>query len=78
MPQPVPIPVVIPSQVQDFTLAFVKPRLVYCCPALQSVQVLLNGSTAFKCVSHSLQFCIITVLAEGGHCPLIKAVDEEQ
>jgi len=62
---------------QDITPAFVKPHLVDCCPALHSSQVSLNGSTAFRCVSHSSQLCTIGVLAEGGHYPLIKVVDED-
>lgn len=67
MSQPVLILVVIPSQVQDSILAFVKPYLISCCPSLQPVQVLLNGSTTFWCVGHSLQFCIVSVLAEDRH-----------
>ncbi|XP_048785819.1 uncharacterized protein LOC125686147 isoform X4 [Lagopus muta] len=40
----------------------------------QPVQVLLNGSTAF---SQSSQLRIIGKLAEGGHYPLIKVIDED-
>ena len=69
--------VVIPFQGQDSTLAFVKPHTISFCPALQSVQAMLNGSTAFWCVSHSPQLCIISVLTEGGHYPLVKVVDED-
>jgi len=77
MPQPVLILTVIPSQVQDSTLAFAKPHLVYCCPALQSVYDLLNGSMAFRYVSHSSQLCIIGVLTEGRHFPLIMVTNED-
>lgn len=38
---------VILSQVQDSRLSLVRPHLVPLCPALQPVQVSLNGSTAF-------------------------------
>ncbi|XP_052520447.1 uncharacterized protein LOC128071593 [Tympanuchus pallidicinctus] len=62
---------------QDSTLAFVKPHPVFFCPALQPVQVLLNGSTAFRRVSQSSQLCIFSKLAEGGHYPLIKVIDED-
>ncbi|XP_048788485.1 uncharacterized protein LOC125687398 [Lagopus muta] len=62
---------------QDSTLAFVKPHPVSFCPALQPIQVLLNGSTAFRCVSQSSQLRIIGKLAEGGHYPLIKVIDED-
>nr|XP_038025343.1 uncharacterized protein LOC113841927 isoform X5 [Anas platyrhynchos] len=44
---------------------------------LQPAQVSLNGSTAFWRVGHSSQLCIMGVLAEGGHCSLIKVVDED-
>jgi len=52
--------VVILSQVQDSTLAFVKPHLVPLCSILQSVQVLMNGSAAFS------QLSIIGLLTEVG------------
>uniref|UniRef100_A0A803XRT1 CAP-Gly domain-containing protein n=1 Tax=Meleagris gallopavo TaxID=9103 RepID=A0A803XRT1_MELGA len=55
----------------------VEPHLVSYCPALQPVQVSLNGSTAFRRVSRSSQLRIISKLAEGGHCPLIKVIDED-
>ncbi|XP_072186652.1 uncharacterized protein [Excalfactoria chinensis] len=62
---------------QDSTLAYVKPHPVSYCPALQSVQVSLNGRTAFRRVSQSSQLRVISKLAEGGHYPLIKVVDED-
>ena len=40
---------VVPPQVQDPALALVEPHQVPLCPTLQPVQVLLNGSTAFRC-----------------------------
>jgi len=48
---------VIPSQVQDPALALVELYQVPLCPTLQTVQVSLDGSTAFWCISHSSQFC---------------------
>ena len=42
---------------------------------LQSVQASLNGSTAFWCVRHSPQLCIISKLAEGG-LPLRLGYDD--
>ena len=56
----------MPFQVQNSILALVKPHVVPLCPIFQSIQVLLSGSTAFWCVSHSSQLCIISKLAEGG------------
>ena len=76
IPKPILILMVIPSNMQDSTLASVEPHLV-CCSALQFVQVLLNGSTALRCVSHSSQLCITGMLTKGGHYPLIKDVDED-
>ena len=69
--------VVVPPQAQDFTLALVKPHHVPLCCILQSVQVLLNGSTAFWAVSHSSQLCTISKHAEGGLCPFIQVTDED-
>ena len=77
MPQSVQILAVILSQVQDSTLALVKPHLVYCCLTLQSVQILLNGSTAFCCVTHSSQLCIIVKLAEGTLSSFIQVIDDD-
>jgi len=58
------------------TLAPVKPYQVPPCPTVQSVQVLLNGSTAFWCVSHFSQLCISSKLAEGGLYPFIQVIVE--
>ena len=77
MSQPVLVVAAIPSQVQDSTLTFVKSCLVSYCPALQSIQVLMNGRTGFRSVSHSSQLCITGMLTKGGHYPLIKDVDED-
>ncbi|XP_052520385.1 uncharacterized protein LOC128071565 isoform X3 [Tympanuchus pallidicinctus] len=77
IPQPVLVHAIIPPQMQDSTLAFVKPHPVFFCPALQPIQVLLNGSTAFRCVNQSSQLRIISKLAEGGHYPFIKVIDED-
>ncbi|PKU43642.1 nipped-b-like protein [Limosa lapponica baueri] len=52
--------------VQDPTLALIEPLL---CPALQPVQVMLDGS-------QSSQFGIISELAEGTLCSLIQVIDK--
>ena len=44
-----------PPQVEDSALALVKPHLVPPCTTLQSVQVLLNGSTALHYLSSDHQ-----------------------
>jgi len=58
--------VVIPPQVQDSIPVPVKSHQDPPCSTLQSIQVLLNGSTAFWCVDHYFHICIIRKLAQGG------------
>jgi len=76
-PTPVLVHGVIPPQVQDPALALVELHEVPLCPALQPVQVLLNGSTAFWFISHFSMFGAISKLAEGTLCPFIQVADEE-
>ena len=61
-PEPVLMHGVIPPQVQDLALALVELHWFPLCPTLQPVQISLKGSTAFQCISHSSQFCVIFVL----------------
>ena len=56
---------VVPPQVQDPALARVEPHQVPLCPTLQSVQVTLNGNTAFWCIYHTSQFGVISKVAKG-------------
>jgi len=56
------------------TLVLVIPNQAPPSPTLQSVQVLLNASTASQCVSHSSQLCIITKLAEDELYPFIQVL----
>ena len=56
-PQPVQVPRVVPSQVQDLAFAFVKFETVAPCPSLQPVEVLLKGSTTLWWTIHSSQPC---------------------
>ena len=58
-PKPVLLHGVMPPRVQDHILALHDVPLR---PTLQPVQVLLNGSTALWCTSHSSQFCVISKL----------------
>lgn len=69
--------VVIPPQMQDSTLALLKPHQDPPCPTLQSVRVLLNGSRACQCVSQSSQLCIISKFVEGGLSPFMQVTDED-
>ena len=68
---------VVPLQVQDPTLAFVELHQILLCPALQPVQVSLNGSTAFWCVSPSSQLGVISKLAGSALSLLIQVTDEQ-
>jgi len=68
---------VVPPQVQDPALALAEFHQVLLCPTLQPVQVSLDGSTAFWCIHHSSQFCVISKLAEGTLHPFIQVIDEE-
>jgi len=58
--------------VQDPALALAELHQV----PLQPVLVLLDGSTAFWCTSHSSQFWVISRLAEGTLRPFIQVTDE--
>ncbi|PKU35685.1 hypothetical protein llap_14008 [Limosa lapponica baueri] len=75
-PQPVLVQGVISPQVQHLTLALVEFHQVPLYPTLQPVQVSLYGGTAFWCVSHPSQFCVISKLAGGTFHPFIAAIDE--
>ena len=58
------------------TLSLVELHQVPLCLTLQPVQVSLNGSTAFWCVSHSFQLYIISKIAEGGLYPFIQVSED--
>ncbi|PKU30741.1 glycoprotein xg [Limosa lapponica baueri] len=61
-------------KVQDPTLAFIEPHQVLLCPALQPVQVTLDGGTALWSLSQFSQFGIISELAEDTLCPLVQVI----
>jgi len=54
-----------------------QPHQLPLCPTLQTVLILLNGSTAFLCLSCSSQLCIISRLDEGGLYHFIQVADED-
>jgi len=64
-----------PAQVQDPALALVEPHQVPLRPTFKPVQVTLNGSTAFWCIYHSSQFCVISKHAEGTTFPYVVNID---
>jgi len=65
-----------PPQCMTLHLPFFEPHKVPLHPTLQPIQVLLNDSTAFWCVSH-FQLCIIGKLAEGALYSFIQVTDED-
>lgn len=73
--QPVLVHGVIHPQVQDPALAFVECQEFPLCPFLQPVEILLSGTAALWCISHSSQFCIISTLAEKAVYPFIQVTD---
>ena len=73
---PGPVLMCSSPQGQDLALAFVEFHQVPLGPALQPVQVSLDGSTAFWCISHSSQRGIISKLAEVTLYPIIQVIDE--
>jgi len=65
--------VVIPSQAQDPELALVEPYQVPLHPTLYSIQVLLNGNTAFWCFSPLSKGKTVTGLQHGPNLILHSA-----
>jgi len=60
--------------VQDPALVLVVLHQVPLCFTLQPVQVTLKGSTDFRHINYSSQFCFISKLVEG---TFIQVIDEE-
>jgi len=56
---------VAPAQVQDLALGLVEPHEVHTGPLLELVQVPLDGTPSFWCVSYTTHRCVICKLAEG-------------
>ncbi|KAJ7398184.1 Transient receptor potential cation channel subfamily M member 5 [Pitangus sulphuratus] len=73
-PQPLLVPGVILSQVQDPALAFAAFQTVLLCLSLQPVKVLLKGCTALLGISHSSQLCDSSKLAEEASAPSPKSL----
>ncbi|PKU40562.1 hypothetical protein llap_9147 [Limosa lapponica baueri] len=58
------------------SLNFFDFHKVLLCPALQPVQITLDGGTALWSVGQPSQFGIISELAEDTLCPLVQVIDE--
>ncbi|KAK4820325.1 hypothetical protein QYF61_023558 [Mycteria americana] len=77
IPQPVLIPGIAPSQVQDLAPGLVEPHEVHTGPLLQLVQVPLDGIPSFWRVSCTTQLGVICKLAEGALNPPVCVIDED-
>ncbi|KAK4823100.1 hypothetical protein QYF61_025838 [Mycteria americana] len=77
IPQPVLIPGVAPTQVQDLALALVEPHEIHMGPLLELVQVPLNGIPFLRHVNHTTQLGVICKLAEGTLNPTVHVIDED-
>ncbi|KAK4829842.1 hypothetical protein QYF61_006852 [Mycteria americana] len=71
IPQPVLIPGVAPTQVQEPALGLVKPHEVHTRPLLQLVQVPLDGLPSLRYVNCTTQLGVICKLAEGALNPTV-------
>ncbi|KAK4830181.1 hypothetical protein QYF61_008972 [Mycteria americana] len=74
--QPVLIPGVALTQVQDPALGLVEPHEVPIDPLLQLVQVPLDGIPSLRRVNHTTQLGVICKLAEGAFDPTVHVTDE--
>lgn len=74
-PQPVLMPAVILAQEQEFVFSFVELHEIPVSLFLQSIDVLVNCSTAIWCINPSNKFCIICNLSESALYPIIQAIN---
>ncbi|KAK4822945.1 hypothetical protein QYF61_023445 [Mycteria americana] len=77
IPQPVLIPGVALTQVQDLALGLVEPHEVHTGPLLQLVQVPLDDIPSFRHVNCTTQLGVICKLAEGALDPTLYIIDED-
>ncbi|KAK4806151.1 hypothetical protein QYF61_001078 [Mycteria americana] len=77
IPQPVWIPGVAPTQVQDLALGLVEPHEVRTGPRLQPVKVPLDGIPSLRHVNCTTQLGVICKLAEGALNPTVYVIDED-
>ncbi|KAK4818697.1 hypothetical protein QYF61_017918 [Mycteria americana] len=75
--QPVLIPGVALTQVQDTALGLVEPHEVHTGPLLQIVQVPLDGISSLRRVSYTAQLGVVCKLAEGALDPAVNVIDED-
>ncbi|KAK4827038.1 hypothetical protein QYF61_013222 [Mycteria americana] len=75
--QPVLIPGVAPTHVQDLALGLVEPHEVHMGPLLEFAQVPLDGIPSLRCVNCTTQLGVVHKLAEGALDPTVYVIDED-
>lgn len=76
VPQHVLVPGVAPPQVQGFAFPLVELHEAPVSTFLKLVEVLLDGSTTLRGISHSCQFCLICKLAVSTLCPIVQIINK--
>ncbi|KAK4829013.1 hypothetical protein QYF61_001769 [Mycteria americana] len=78
--QPLLIPGIAPTQVQDPAFGLVRshePHQVHTGPLLKLAQVPLDGILSLRCVNCSTQLGVVCKLAEGALDPTVYVIDED-
>jgi len=75
--QPVLIPGVAPTQVQDLALGRVEPHEVLADPLLKLIQVPLDDIPSLRHVNHTTQLGVVCKLAEGALDLTVYVIDED-
>ncbi|XP_048790014.1 uncharacterized protein LOC125688256 [Lagopus muta] len=75
--QPVQVPGVLPAQMQNLALCRVEPHQVHPSPALQPVEVPLNGIPSFHRINRTTQLGVVSKLAEGALNSLIDVINKD-
>ncbi|KAK4810201.1 hypothetical protein QYF61_011795 [Mycteria americana] len=77
IPQPLLIPGLAPTKLQDLALGLVEPHEVHTGPLLKIVQVPLDGIPSLRRVNHTTQVGVVCRLAEGALDPSVYVIDED-
>ncbi|CAN0123198.1 unnamed protein product, partial [Bubo scandiacus] len=77
IPQPILIPGVALTHVQDFALGLVEPHEVHRGPPLELVQVPLDDIPSLRHVNSTTQLGVIFKLVEGALNPTVYVIDED-
>ena len=77
IPQPILIPGVAPTQVQDLALGLVEPHEVHTGSLLELVQVPLDGIPSLRRVNRTTQLGVLCKFAEGALDATVYVIDED-